>query len=159
MRFPPHEEARRWFEEATSDLDTARYLADGARYNTACFMGQQAAEKALKAFLYSHEVEEPWGHSVDTLIHDGTSYDSTLATIRDLGAVLDKYYIPTRYPNGLPGGLPSKAYTADDARQAITAADRVLAAVRERLTFLPEAGPEGPDPPPSPPRGDPAATP
>lgn len=159
MRFPPHDEARRWFEEAVSDLDTARYLANGARYNTACFMGQQAAEKAMKAFLYSHEVEEPWGHSVDTLIHDGISYDSTLDTVRDLGAVLDKYYIPTRYPNGLPGGLPSKAYTADDARQAITAADRVLAAVRERLPFLPKTEPVPSDPPPSLAEGGPAATP
>ena len=159
MRFPPHEEARGWFEEAASDLDTARYLADGARLNTACFMSQQAAEEALRVFLYSREVEEPWGHSVDALIHDGTSYDSSLDTVRDLGAVLDKYYIPTRYPNGLPGGLPSKAYTADDARQAITAADRVLAAVRERLPFLPKADPTLCDPPPLPPEGGPAAPP
>ncbi len=29
---------------------------------------------------------------------------------------LDKYYIPTRYPNGLPGGVPSRFF--DDPKEA-----------------------------------------
>jgi HEPN domain-containing protein len=29
---------------------------------------------------------------------------------------LDRYYIPTRYPNGLPGGIPSRYF--DDPREA-----------------------------------------
>lgn len=29
---------------------------------------------------------------------------------------LDKYYIPTRYPNGLPGGVPSRYF--DDPKEA-----------------------------------------
>jgi HEPN domain-containing protein len=133
MQLPAHEEARRWLAEALADLDTARYLADGRRYNTACFIAQQAAEKAVKAFLYGQGVEDPWGHSVDALIEDAVTFDASLTSIRDDGPVLDKYYIPTRYPNGLPGGIPSRAYTADDARQAMTAADRIIAAVRQRL--------------------------
>ena len=32
---------------------------------------------------------------------------------------LDQYYIPTRYPNGLPGGIPSRFY--DDPVEAETA--------------------------------------
>jgi len=32
------DEARRWFEEALSDLDTARYLAAGHCHNTACLI-------------------------------------------------------------------------------------------------------------------------
>lgn len=142
MRPPHHDEARRWYEDAAYDLDTARYLAQGARYNTACFMGQQAAAKAVKSFLYGQGVEEPWGHSVDTLIADASSYDTCLAAVRDLGAVLDKYYIPTRCPNGLPGGLPSKAYTVDDARQATAAAERILAAVGDWLASLTKPDPE-----------------
>jgi HEPN domain-containing protein len=55
----------------------------------------------------------------------------------ELARVLDKYYIPTRYPNGLPGGIPSQAYTADDARQAIAAAVRVLEAAAQRRTSAP----------------------
>jgi HEPN domain-containing protein len=133
MRLPPGEEAKRWLAEATSDMDTARYLVEGRRFNTACFIAQQAAEKAVKAFLYGCGVEDPWGHSVDALIEDALTYDATLADIRDLGPVLDKYYIPTRYPNGLPGGIPSRAFTADDARQALNTADQILRAVGQRL--------------------------
>lgn len=131
---PPHEqEASRWLAEARHDLDTARYLADGQRYNTACFICQQSAEKALKAFLYAHEVEDPWGHSVDVLLEDAITYDAGLEVLRKDGPALDKYYIPTRYPNGLPGGIPSRAYTAEDARLALASATRVLEGVASRL--------------------------
>jgi len=34
-------------------------------------------------------------------------------------ARLDQYYVPTRYPNGLPGGVPSRFYTdPEEAREA-----------------------------------------
>ena len=133
MQTPAHDEARRWLDEAVADLDTARYLEAGRRYNTACFIAQQAAEKAVKGFLYGQGVEDPWGHSVDSLIEDALTFDASLSGVRDDGPVLDKYYIPTRYPNGLPGGIPSRAYTADDARQALAAAERIIAAVSQRL--------------------------
>ena len=133
MQPAPRDEAARWLADAEADLDTAGYLADGRRFNTACFICQQAAEKAMRAFLYGRGVEDPWGHSVATLIEDAVTYDESLAPLREVGPVLDKYYIPTRYPNGLPGGIPSRAYTADDARQAIAASGRVLAEIGSRL--------------------------
>jgi HEPN domain-containing protein len=133
MQLPAHEEAWRWLDEALADLDTARYLAAGRRFNTACSISQQAAEKAVKGSLYGRGVEDPWGHSVATLIEDALTFDASLASVRDDGPVLDKYYIPTRYPNGLPGGIPSRAYTAEDACQAIAAAERIIAAARQRL--------------------------
>ena len=133
MQSTPQREAARWLEEARADQDTARYLADGRRFNTACFMAQQAAEKAMNAFLYGQGVEDPWGHSVATLVEDAISYDASLVPLRDVGPVLDKYYIPTRYPNGLPGGLPSRAYTREDAAQAISAAEGVIAQVAARV--------------------------
>jgi len=49
------------------------------------------------------------------------------------GSKLDAYYIPTRYPNGLPGGLPSDAFDADDARKAIAIATKLMEMVVERL--------------------------
>ncbi len=47
------------------------------------------------------------------------------------GSKLDAYNIPTRYPNGLPGGLPSDAFDADDARKAIAIATRLMEMVAE----------------------------
>jgi HEPN domain-containing protein len=34
-------------------------------------------------------------------------------------AALDKFYIPTRYPNGLPDLTPGQTYVAQDATGAI----------------------------------------
>ena len=46
---------------------------------------------------------------------------------------MDKYYIPTRYPNGLPGGIPSEAFDKDDAQEAISLTESVLSFVKERF--------------------------
>lgn len=52
-----------------------------------------------------------------------------LQALAKLGASLDVYYIPTRYPNGLPGGLPSDAFGEDDAKRAIDRASEIIQAV------------------------------
>ena len=46
---------------------------------------------------------------------------------------MDKFYIPTRYPNGLPGGLPSEAYSEPEARQAMSWTAEIIQAVGSRL--------------------------
>ena len=45
------EEVKRWMEQAREDYDTAKFNFDGKRYRAAAFFCQQAAQKALKAFL------------------------------------------------------------------------------------------------------------
>ena len=49
-----------------------------------------------------------------------------LAEFLESGAVLDRYYIPTRYPNGLPDLTPGKVYFQKDASVCIGAAQRLL---------------------------------
>ncbi len=44
-------EALDWLEEAKADIKHARLSLNGGSYNWACFAPQQAAEKALKAFV------------------------------------------------------------------------------------------------------------
>jgi HEPN domain-containing protein len=104
-------EAERWLEQARRDLGDARYAAAGSRWNLACFLAQQAAEKALKAYLFSRGAEAVWGHSVAELCQDAAAHDAEFEAIRAEAAALDQYYIPTRYPNGLPGGIPADAYS------------------------------------------------
>jgi HEPN domain-containing protein len=55
-------EGRRWLRQAEQDLDDARYNLEGDRYHLVCFLSQQSAEKALKAFLYARGEEMVWGH-------------------------------------------------------------------------------------------------
>lgn len=54
----------RWLMQAEEDLSSAKYLFEGERYYLVCFLSQQIAEKAIKAFLYSKGEEIVTGHSV-----------------------------------------------------------------------------------------------
>jgi len=129
-------EARRWFQTAESDLETARVLHRNRRYAHACFHAQQAGEKAVKALWYLR-AGDPWGHSVQKLIADLESFDTGLfAALRGLlpdGSKLDKYYIPTRYPNGLPDLVPDEAYLEDDALSAIALSEKLMERIRSIL--------------------------
>ena len=56
---------------------------------------------------------------------------SRLMTIIAEAKALDKLYIPTRYPNGLPDLTPAEVYTDADARQAIQAAEKIISLVTD----------------------------
>lgn len=127
------DEGKRWLLQAKQDLDDAQYNSEGERYNIACFLSQQSAEKALKAFLYAEGEEMVWGHSVAELCKRATSVDKELEKVRRTVATLDKYYIPTRYPNGLPGGIPSEAFEKRDADRAIEIAEEVIKVIEGKL--------------------------
>jgi len=43
---------------------------------------------------------------------------------------LDSYYIPTRYPNSLPEGIPAEVYTRDAALGAVSLAEEATEYVR-----------------------------
>jgi HEPN domain-containing protein len=129
MRLDPEKEYQRWITQARMDLDDAEYSARGGRNNLACFLSQQAAEKAVKAYLYRVGHQVVWGHSVAELIHDALESEPGFGTLKEKGSFLDRYYIPTRYPNGLPGGIPSESFSEKDASEAIAAAREIIAFV------------------------------
>ena len=52
MRPDARGEGSRWLEQAEADRRGAQLLFDGQSYYLACFVVQQVAEKALKAFIY-----------------------------------------------------------------------------------------------------------
>ncbi|TMI74509.1 MAG: HEPN domain-containing protein [Bacillati bacterium ANGP1] len=54
---------RRRLAQAENDLAFAELASREAFFAQACFHGQQAAEKALKAFLYARGAEQVLGHS------------------------------------------------------------------------------------------------
>lgn len=133
MKPDPLTEGRRWFEQAEHDLAAARLLAENGHFNLACFHCQQSAEKALKGYLLARGAHDLRSHSVAALSGDAATFDPGFRDIKKRAALLDKHYIPTRYPNGLPGGLPSEAYGAEDSDTALKTATEVLGFVRVRL--------------------------
>ena len=133
MRNEPLEEGRRWLRQAQEDLRWTRHLAEQGAYYLACFLAQQVAEKALKAFLYAQGEEVVLGHSVERLCAAASAYDPAFGVHARSWSLLDAYYIPTRYPNGLPDGIPADVYTEKAARDAVTLAEEAVEAVRARL--------------------------
>jgi HEPN domain-containing protein len=125
------EEAERWLGQAAEDLAAAEWLVEGGHFNLACFHAQQAAEKALKGFLYSAG-HRALGHGVSDLCALCAQFDPAFAELRDDIAVLDAYYVPTRYPNALPGGIPASTYDHTAAEGAIQLARRALDFSRDR---------------------------
>ncbi len=126
MRPDPGREFQRWIKQAEADLSDALYSLQGKRYNLTCFLAQQAAEKALKGFLYLQGHEIVWGHSVAELLDDASASNPQFLAFKDKGASLDRLYIPTRYPNGLPGGIPAESFTEKDAREALEMAREII---------------------------------
>jgi HEPN domain-containing protein len=125
------DDAMRWMRQAESDLAAAGISRDGGKYEWACFQAQQAAEKAAKALWLSLDLD-PWGHSVRELLATlpKTDVRARLADLEDGAGRLDKLYIPTRYPNGLPDVAPTDSYTRSEAETAIADASAILARVR-----------------------------
>ncbi len=126
-------EGARWLRQAEQDLEDAKYLKEGGRHNLACFMGQQAAEKAIKAYLYHKRVEDVWGHSLLDLCEDAKLFDMMFDILKSDARQLDKYYEITRYPGFLPGGIPSEAFDRVDADRSIQLSKMVVDFVKERI--------------------------
>jgi len=117
--------SRDWLRQAQRDLEVAKTTRAAGQFDWACFASQQAAEKALKG-LYQHHRAEGWGHVLRRLVEGLVDREPGLAAQLERAKVLDKFYIPTRYPNGLDVGAPADAYTEGEANQAIVDAEAIL---------------------------------
>ncbi len=133
MRKEAKEEGKRWLEQAIEDLKWAKDLAKRGGYHIACFLSQQVGEKALKAFLYAQGEEIVIGHSVERLCHLAAKYEANFLRKVKKWAILDGFYIPTRYPNGLPDSIPAKVYTSDAAGEAVRLAGEIVDYIKEKV--------------------------
>jgi HEPN domain-containing protein len=62
-----------WLQLADEDLAMARLALEQDIYRQTCFPAQQAAEKALKAFLLARRGTYPNSHSLEQLLMFDTS--------------------------------------------------------------------------------------
>jgi HEPN domain-containing protein len=128
-------EEHRWLGQAEKDLESARDSGKAQHYEWACFQSQQAAEKALKAFLYSKGLRAILTHSIRELVLECSKYESDFSNFVAQAKVLDTYYIPTRYPNGLVGNeIPAQYYSEEDANQCIDYAGLILKTAKRLMS-------------------------
>ena len=126
MKPYPKAEAKRWLVQARSDLGFAEVGVREGYHAQACFMCQQAAEKALKALHYLGGERLVIGHSLLELLRALLTRHPALADLEEAARRLDQYYVPTRYPNGLPGGTPADVFSKAQATEALAQAKRFV---------------------------------
>ena len=129
-------ESERWLSQSRRDLEAAEHASDGGFHSLACFLSQQAGEKAVSGYLFARGADHIWGHALADLCEDAMQLDTSFDVIKSVAMLLDKYYHPTRYPTGLPGGIPHDVYDQTDSSRAIEIARDVLQFVETKLSAL-----------------------
>lgn len=111
-----------WLKQAQSDLLYARAAFRDGFFAQACFVCQQASEKALKSILYFRGASAVLSHSLHKLCVELEINDEMARAAR----TLDQYYMTARYPDALAEGTPHEVFTEPQARTAIQHAEHFL---------------------------------
>jgi HEPN domain-containing protein len=136
---PGRDVAQRWLRQAEHDLRIAGGHHERADYSDACFMAEQAAQKALKAFLMWQGQRSVPLYSVAQLAESCAQFDPDFAAHIPAGRILDQYYIPTRYPDALaPPAVPFESYTQEQGARAVAAVHDLVALVAQKFSPAPE---------------------
>ncbi|MBU4270591.1 MAG: HEPN domain-containing protein [Planctomycetes bacterium] len=116
---------REWLARAQADLQGAEVALGGRPLITehVCFHGQQAVEKALKAFLVYHGVDFPWTHQIGPLLDLCIEQNGSFSRLVTAAVPLTEYAVRFRYPFFSPP--PS----LEQARAALATAHDVFAFV------------------------------
>ncbi|HHB90828.1 MAG TPA: HEPN domain-containing protein [Anaerolineae bacterium] len=123
------DEVRAWLNKSHHDLEAAEWLLARPKPLTtaAGFHAQQAAEKALKAYLTWQE--QPFGktHSLVALVGQCMHFEQEFATLRQAATTLTPYAVASRYPGDLP------ELSEEEAREAVALARQVWDFVLSRF--------------------------
>ena len=119
-----------WLSHATSDLKLAKLgkeTPDILRQQT-CFHAQQAVEKAIKAVLFSREIDFPLTHDIDELVDILDKVGISLSSELSNAGILTPYAVETRYP-GYWGEITDR-----DVEEAIQLSEQILRWAEEEVS-------------------------
>ena len=120
-------EANRWWQQALADFSFLPAARQAARYDTCCFLAQQSARKALKAYLFHAGEERIFAHSIFNLCAMAAQYAADFTELKERVKPLDVYYAVGHYSHVRGYVIPAGRYTERDAEQAIGMAEAVVA--------------------------------
>jgi HEPN domain-containing protein len=123
------EELRQWIELPANNLRTAEYIAETMHPvpdEIVCNLCHQAAEKYLKAYLFSNYIEFPKIHDLPKLLVLCKKHSQDFSELTKKCGFLNKYGIMPRYPNQLQ-------ITEDDVKTAIRYAKEIKEFVLEKI--------------------------
>lgn len=122
-------DTKAWLSKSLMDIRAAAFelTADPPFAAHAAFHAQQAAEKALKAFLVWHDTPFRKTHDLMEIGRQSVDLDGSLATLLERASVLTPYAWKFRYPG------EAQEPTASEAEAAIALAREVHDAIVARL--------------------------
>ena len=89
----------KWLEKAKDDMKYAKGNFGLKFYSQTCFLCQQSAEKALKAFLFYKDQKLIKTHNLERLLEKLIFFKNEFLKLRENCQVLNDYYTDTRYPD------------------------------------------------------------
>ena len=121
MTDPKLDEVRSWLLKARQDLDASAWLLESpqALYGAVGSHCQQAAEKALKAYLTWQEQPFEKTHSLVALVGMCLEFNADFDRLRAAATSLSPFAVTTRYPGDLP------EISAEDARDTLVQAPSI----------------------------------
>lgn len=121
-------ETQRWLRFAAEDMLAAQALLTDRHLppRLACWLSQQAAEKALKAALIFHQIDFPRTHDLDLLRNLLPEQVTAKSTFPDLAA-LTEWGVEARYPGDWPDATPA------DGEEAVRQADAICRCIQNDL--------------------------
>ena len=91
--------ARAWLNAAETDLRLSDLVMTEGYFSHVCFSCQQAAEKALKAYLLARRRGLVRTHFLPRLLQEYQTFDAQFVQLTDACVVLTGYCTDTRYPD------------------------------------------------------------
>ena len=123
----------KWLAKAEDDLQFAKVGLENQFYSQVCFLSQQAIEKALKGFLVSKGRLYPKTHKLIELKGLCAAILPSLEGLEDSLRIVDEYYIPSRYPDGVPGSFKDSLPNRKNAKEALETAEKILSLIKNKL--------------------------
>lgn len=123
----------RWFKQAEHNLKSAKSDAEDESFDWACFKAQQASEMAVKGLIASlGKIVK--GHSIYDLLKTLETYgfEITKELLR-CARKLDKFYIPTRYPDAIGLGSPFESFDSEDFDIALRCSEAILLFIKKEF--------------------------
>ncbi|MCK4392756.1 HEPN domain-containing protein [Candidatus Bipolaricaulota bacterium] len=129
-RYPP-DDPREWMNRAKSNLVLARNRLPDVYLEDLCFDAQQAAEKAIKAFLIHLDLCFPYTHDLTDLLTLVEGAGRKVPEDVKRAGILSDYAIESRYP-----GL-AEPVTQEEYERAVSIAEKVVQWVERQMASGP----------------------
>lgn len=129
-RYPP-DDPREWMNRAKSNLVLARNRLPDVYLEDLCFDAQQAAEKAIKAFLIHLDLCFPYTHDLTDLLTLVEGAGRKVPEDVKRAGILSDYAIESRYP-----GL-AEPVTQEEYERAVSIAEEVVQWVERQMASGP----------------------